>query len=403
MPTGDDRRTQRWSPRQMVAAALVVQLVLTLATVAFRRQRGPDDTDIYERYARLVLADRVPYCDFRVEYPPLAVPLFVVPALIGGGRDAYRIAFAVEMFLFNAATVWAVSAWVERREGPTRVPYRLVRYTLFYLCLSRLIVMRYDAAAMFAGFAAAAWWHSGRPGRGGIAAALGTLLKIYPAVVGVVAIARDLTGRDPGRWRGILGFAATFLLGALAWLAAGGAVGVAASLRYHVDRGFELGSVYSGLQMLAARAVGAEIEVIRHRAAWSSVTAWTARLLPLVFPIQAAAVLVVALTFVRRGQDDGMRYSAAAILAFVVTGKVFSPQYLIWLVPFMAVLEVPWSRKAGWIFAAGCAATLAAPALVASFPRTGIMVILAYNFKNALFLWLLALLTFARDGAPAAR
>ena len=91
---------------------------------------------------------------------------------------------------------------------------------------------------------------------------------------------------------------------------------------------------------------------------------------------------------------EGVRFSGAAILAFIITGKVFSPQYLIWLLPFIAVLEGPIARRGFWLFAAGCAATLIAPALTGSFARIDIAVILAYNIKNALFLALLALLTF---------
>jgi hypothetical protein len=71
------------------------------------------------------------------------------------------------------------------------------------------------------------------------------------------------------------------------------------------------------------------------------------------------------------------------------------------MLPFVAVLEGPIARRGFWLFAAGCAATLIAPALTGSFPRTGIAVILAYNIKNALFLALLAILTFGA-GSDAA-
>jgi hypothetical protein len=69
---------------------------------------------------------------------------------------------------------------------------------------------------------------------------------------------------------------------------------------------------------------------------------------------------------------------------------------LIWLIPFIAVLEGPIARRGCWLFAAGCAATLMAPATTNFFPRTSAWVILAYNIKNVLFLALLVLLTFGR-------
>ncbi len=219
-------------------------------------------------------------------------------------------------------------------------------------------------------------------------------MKVYPTVVALVAAPWDLSRPGRSRGRGLLAFAATLLVGSIGWLAIGGSAGVSESLGYQLGRGFEYGSVYSGVQMLAAKAAGAEIGVVRDHAAWSSVTTWTPRLLPLALPIQAATILVVCGVFVHRGMNEGVRYSGAAILAFIVTGKVFSPQYLIWLLPFIAVVEGRIARSASWLFAAGCAATLLAPALTGRFPRTSGAVILAYNVKNALFVALLAVFIF---------
>jgi hypothetical protein len=99
---------------------------------------------------------------------------------------------------------------------------------------------------------------------------------------------------------------------------------------------------------------------------------------------------------------EGVRFSGAAILAFIITGKVFSPQYLLWMLPFVAVLERPIARLGFWLFAAGCAATLIAPALTGSFSRTSLTVIVAYDVKNALFLMLLALLAFGPGAVSVA-
>jgi hypothetical protein len=376
-----------------VVIAVAVQLAITGATTAVRLRAGRDDTDIYFRYATLMLEGKVPYRDFRVEYPPLALPLFLAAALASHDVTGFKIAFAVEMLIFNAATVWLVADWVDQSHGRNHVRIRLVWYTLLYLLLSRLLVSRYDAATMFLGFAASIWWFSRRRGRGGLATALGTLMKVYPAVIAMVAIPWDLTRPGPSRGRGLAAFIAALSLGSLAWLATAGPHGVAESLRYQLGRGFEYGSLYSGVQMLAAKAVGAEIAVVRDHAAWASVTPWSSRLLTLVLPIQATSILAVCAVFFRRGMSEGVRYSGAAILAFIIAGKVFSPQYLIWLLPFIAVLEGPIARRSFWLFAAGCAATLIAPALTSSFPRTGVVVILAYNIKNALFLAILAILT----------
>lgn len=389
--------------RRQVAIAIAVQLAIAGATTAVKLQAGRDDTDIYFRYATLSLEGRVPYRDFRVEYPPLALPLFLVPAVVSRDVGVFKVAFGLEMLVFNAATVWLVAAHAEK-QGRTAVRRALIRYTILYLLLSRLIVLRYDAATMFVGFAASCWWFSGHSGRGGVAAALGTLMKVYPATVALVAAPWDLA-RKSSRGRGLAAFIGALTLGVLAWVAIGTPRGVGESLGYQLGRGFEYGSLYSGAQMLAAKAVGAEIAVVRDHAAWASVTPWSPALLRWVLPIQASAILAVCGVFYRRGLSDGIRYSAAAILAFIVTGKVFSPQYLIWLLPFLAMLEGPIARRAYWIFVAGCAATLIAPATPGWYPRTSAIVVMAYNVKNALFLALLLILTLGPvpEGTPSHR
>jgi hypothetical protein len=91
---------------------------------------------------------------------------------------------------------------------------------------------------------------------------------------------------------------------------------------------------------------------------------------------------------------DGLRYSAAAVLAFVLFGKVLSPQYLIWLFPFLAVLEGRAGRLARRIFLLCCLTT------TLIYPGPGFPMILEHqgpaivllNLRNVLLLWLLAVL-----------
>ena len=79
------------------------------------------------------------------------------------------------------------------------------------------------------------------------------------------------------------------------------------------------------------------------------------------------------------------------MLGLIITGKVFSPQYLIWLMPYIAVLDGPVASRGRRLFAAVCAETLLAPAWLNFLSRTSLWVILAYNVRNVLiafWLWL---------------
>jgi len=382
-----------------VIAALALQTAIA-GLMNFRKLQAPapgsptrvDDTDLYYRYATMVSAGKVPYRDFLVEYPPLALPLFLAPRTVSRGLHDYKLWFAAEMLLWNALTVCLVAGRDAGHEGPDPVISRLAWYTLFFGLLSRYIVARYDAASMFVGFAASVWLTSGRERLGGSAAGLGTLMKYYPALLVFVASARGLARPSAQGRRAAIWFLLTVGLGLSFWVAVGGVGGVRRTLSYHVERGFEYGSLYAGVQMLFARAAGAEIVVTRDHASYSSFTRWTPYLLPLVFPIQAVSVLLVEVVYHRRGNQEGLRYGAAAVLAFIISGKVFSPQFLIWLMPFLASLDGPVARRCRWIFAAGCVATLVAPSGTSFFPRTSLWVVMPYNLKNGLFLWLFLVL-----------
>lgn len=386
-------RDRPWWRRSLVLglAAATIQAALALAISGARLHVGLEDTDGYFRHAAMIRRGMVPYRDFAVEYPPMALSVFLAASFASRGPAGFRVAFAVEMLLFNAVAVLLVAWWVGRRQGVAAVRWRLAWYTLFFLILSRFVVTRYDAAPMALGFAAAIAWACGRGATGGVLTSLGAMAKVFPSMVALVFMLGDLARR---KVRGAVAVALTTTLGATAWIIVGGPRGASSALRYHTERGFEYGSLYSGAQMLAAKLAGAKITISRDHASFSTITAWSGAMTAWVLPIQAATLLLVCVVFARRGMGEGMRYSGAAVLAYIVTGKVFSPQYLIWLIPFMAVLEGPIAARGRRLFAAVCAMTLLAPASLGWLPRTSLWVIVPYNARNALIVWLLLLLVF---------
>jgi hypothetical protein len=91
-------------------------------------------------------------------------------------------------------------------------------------------------------------------------------------------------------------------------------------------------------------------------------------------------------------------YSVAALLAFIVTNKVFSPQYLIWLLPFAPLLRL---RQASALLAI-CALTIVLfPFDYDHLLGMELLPVLLLNLRNLLVVGLLVWLLV--DRAPSSR
>ena len=67
------------------------------------------DTPVYEHYGSAMDDGKVPYRDFALEYPPGALPVFVVPALGDAGSETFRVRFEALMAFFGEAMIVCVA------------------------------------------------------------------------------------------------------------------------------------------------------------------------------------------------------------------------------------------------------------------------------------------------------
>ena len=336
-----------------VLAVAVVAWVLAANVDLYTHQRLTD-LPVYESAARQIESGQVPYRDFAFEYPPLAAVLIMLARLL---PFPFSAGFSLLMFVALCATALGVMA-TARALGlrPRRQLAAGLVVAVLPLLLGDWIATRYDlaVAALIAWFAWAAVTRRWRTAW--TLLALAVALKLVPLVLAPVLIAWQRRHRDGDRAWGLAGLAAVGVAGTFLPFVVLSPHGVWDMFTYHLDRPLQiesLGSAYLlGLHALAGislhvettfgsqnllgtgpqviAAIGTMLTVVGIVAVWRSF----AHALRRSDPAHAAHIFVSAI--------------AATLVVVVATGKVLSPQFLLWLVP-CALLVV--GRYGRWAFA----------------------------------------------------
>ncbi len=326
----------------MIRAALVavalVAAVWGVLHVGWYRHGQITDYGVYQRYGDAVVKTHsVPYRDFELEYPPAALPVFVAPALVE--RFDYRRMFQVLMAGCLLAAV--IGAFLI---GGTKAA---VLTALAPLAVGSVVVSRFDlwpAALTVLALAAAL---RRRPALSAVLIGTAFAAKLWPALLVpllAIWIARSEGGRAAGRWLAIAaGTAAAWFLPFLV-LSPGG---VAHSFHAQFARPLQIESLGSAVLIAWHHVVGTKFSIESSYGSQNLVGPGThaAAIVTSVAGLLALAALYVA--FARRTSDVGdlLRYAAAAVAVTLAFGKVFSPQFLIWLFPLVPLVR---GRRGVW-------------------------------------------------------
>ena len=284
-------------------------------------------TDIYPLYyGEGLSAGQVPYTGHPVEYPVLIGGAMQAAAwLVRNVGDATRGRefFDVTVLLLAVCAVAGVLA-TARAAGPNRRAQALMVALSPALILSAFVNWDLIALALTAlGIAA---WAGRRAVWAGVLLGLAVATKFYPLVVfGPLLLLCLRAGR-------LREFAKTMAAGVLAWLAVNLPVMIAAPsgwARFYAfskDRGADWGSIWYLFEHYNVPVLGSP--------GLSALNKMSAVL----FAVACAAIAVLALAAPRRPRLPQLCFLVLA--AFLMTNKVWSPQYVIWLVP-LAVLARP--------------------------------------------------------------
>jgi hypothetical protein len=315
------------------------------------------DTPVYERYGEAIADGAVPYRDLAIEYPPGALPAFVLPALASDDPDGFRDAFETLMALCGVLTVvFTAVALYGLRASRERTLAALGFVSVFPLLLGPVVLTRFDLypAALLAAALAAFVHGRDRLGAGVLGAAVA--VKLYPAVVVPLALAwiwRRRGQREALVCSAVLG--AVVLAVFLPFLVAAPRE-LADSIGHQLSRPLQIESLGAALYLAAHHLFGLDVEMRSGHGSQNLHATGTAVAALL---LSAAQIAVLVWIWLRRPEtrEELVRWSAAALVAFVALGKVLSPQFLIWLVPAVALVGGLRGLRAGALLAAALVLT----------------------------------------------
>ena len=275
------------------------------------------DVTLYQHYAQQALAHH----HLPPEYPLLSLGVFLVPRLL---PFPYWLSFAV-LTLAVLALLLNIGL---KRHGPV---WGLKLLGYLSVGTLGLFTQRYDIVPALAAFWALDQAQQRHWTRAWVGSVLGFGLKLWPALLWPVFLIAEWreTGRWPWRRLAYSLLAAGVLMGIPALLSPGQAF---TTVRYLLNRPVEIESVAASLIVLCGHfhlfwAYGS-IDIQAHGWAHTVSTGLTG--------LGGLSVLGIWWQQ-RRGHIDTTDSAILTLLVVLLSSKIFSPQYLIWLAPWLAL------------------------------------------------------------------
>jgi len=383
---------------QLALAGLALLVAYAVATTT-----GPfsditvNDLYVYGVYTNLLGDGQLPYVDFGFEYPPLAA----IPLWLAGvpGRDPATFAWSFGVLM--AICLLAGQQLAARLAGGGRAGLTVA----WLLVLTPVVVgaavrTHFDPLPIAIALAGLLALSRERHDLGFVLLGIGTMTKLFPGLLAVIALAW-LLGRGDRRaaLRGGAIFAAVVIAISLPLSGAG----YVDSFRFHLDRPVQIESTPASVLFAlgGSDVTGTNLRPDRFKS--NGLDGGHADAVEALFGLLVLMAVgpIVLLGAHRPDPRHMVLCGFAALLAFITLGKVFSPQYVIWLAPFAAL---------AWVWGQRAVALLTAAAIVLThveFPsryfdlinvETDVVVIVAV--RNGLLLAALAVLSAGLARAP---
>ncbi len=332
----------------IVAAFLLAQVLIWF--VLFQRfwfqDKSASSVHLYYFYAQRIAAGLVPYRDFSLEYPPVVVPVFYLPWLFSGPDfDRYFLWFEIETLVFSCS-ITVLMGLAARHFGLSlkQLAAVLLTYALAIVATGSLVQVRFDLLIAFLVILSLAFFLKGKKLLAWSFLGVGIMLKLVPVLLAPLYFIGDYRQGRKRFWLGPMAMALAALLIALPYALMAPA-GLLRSFLNHLQRPVQLESTWA-LPFLWAK----ELLKIPVRTEFTygsdNIVSMHTGVISLLSGLVLATVLALGYyAFYHSSREAGVnkaggqaeivRFAAISLLTFILFGKVFSPQYVIWLLPLI--------------------------------------------------------------------
>ena len=324
------------------------------------------------------------------EYPPLTILLFSLPLL--APLPFYALTFALLMTIVAGLICWLLVNSGARGAAPLFVVYLL-------LGAATVTQLRFDLVPAGCTLLCLLAAERGRWRLAYGALAIGVLMKFYPIVMLPTLFLAEQRAwhaglpekQQPeswflrtwkyvrhGNWWNIALFAGLLIIvmGSFALLNVNDAI--LQPLSYFVQRPLQVESLESSVIWLASF-FGIPYQSVFSYGSFNLISSATAFIAPVGSMLSVAGLLWIYWLQWRQHIDPGQAF-VGLVCVLIATGKVFSPQYLIWLIPLLVYLYASGRTSRAWmlVWAAICVLTTLVYAYYAgiSDPRTAPQVLI---------------------------
>ncbi|MCQ2070353.1 MAG: glycosyltransferase 87 family protein [archaeon] len=341
----------RYSHRQLLLFFSIALLVFYGCILLFSDPTPEflEDVAVFHRKWELLEHGELPYIDFNYPYPPLSLPILALPGFLSESVEGFFVVFSLEILVFTLISI-ALTMKISDRMGLDSRSVGLLYFVLTMIYFEES-VKKFDIIVVVTVLSALYLFFEKRYSACYLFLVVGTLIKVYPVFLIPVLLLFQFTSEDrdvrkSGAWCLAVLTVSAFVICSILASALSPEIFLN-QLFDQTERGFQVESTIGVLANLLGT-LGLMDTAIEFEAYTHIVVSPLCDLLQdswnlVLYTSMAISYLVIWKYLSAPCAVDGRCSKLVKCLVFVILGmllvhRVFSTQYLLWLLPLAAIL-----------------------------------------------------------------